>query len=189
MNNVEIEGLENAKAQILALAAGMEKAGAQALNAAAREAKTRLLEPLLNSKAGLLDKTLIARRLFINTATASRLESGVKSGSWGITVPAYRYTLKRSAVPTRAQVMIQWVNGLKVAAGFINPRGARQAPLRTRSQRGQYIYPTQRPVTALGPSAAAIFKVVVNEQIKQQAAELLTQKVLEAQARYLGAAL
>src|SRR5690606_23704162 len=85
-----------------------------------------------------------------------------------------------------ARVLVDWWQGEKIAAGFINPSSDRKLPLATRSVRArkltarskrphikEYRYEYWTPEDANGPSAAALFRVAVDNSTREQAADRL----------------
>lgn len=78
---------------------------------------------------------------------------------------------------TRARILVGWAGGQwKVAAGFINEYGARRAPLSTRL-RANIKGGSKVPGAALGPSVAALFKALPDNEVYSAAQAALDDRL------------
>ncbi|WP_339079629.1 hypothetical protein [Pseudomonas sp. TMP9] len=144
-----------------------------------------LVEPF--TKATGVRRVIFNDRLRLDLANTGRPEASIVPSS--ATIPARSYRHRASPVggsKTNARVLVDWWRGEKVAAGFINPSSTRKLPLATRSVRErnvhaktklphitQYRYDYRAPEDANGPSAAALFRVAVDDSTREQAADRL----------------
>lgn len=155
-------------------------------NRAARWVKRVLLvEPF--SKATGVRRVIFNDRIRLDLANSNRPEASIVPSSASIPARCYRHRADAlSGSKIRARVLVDWWRGEKVAAGFINPASARKLPLATRSVRERNVRPTTRnpgvkeyrydyvvPRDANGPSAAALFRVAVDDSTREKAAERL----------------
>jgi len=113
------------------------------------------------------------RRLVIKRAGSKRTNARLIPSSSGVEVEQYKRWGFGAVDPTRAVIWVQGVTGRKVAAGFVNPKGAKRKPLRTHSSRSakvaklggaqrDYRYRTAKPEPALGPSVAYWFYILMS---------------------------
>lgn len=155
-------------------------------NRTARWAKRVLLvEPF--AKATGVRRVIFNDRIRLNLANSNKPEASIVPSSASIPARCYRHradTVDGSKI--RARILVQWWRGEKVAAGFINPASARKLPLATRSVRErkvtarskrqhikEYRYNYAVPEDAHGPSAAALFRVAVDDSVRERAADRL----------------
>lgn len=157
-----------------------------ATNRAARWVRRVLLvEPF--SEATGVRRVIFNDRIRVNLANSNNPEASVVPSSASIPARCFRHrAVAVDGSKVRARVLVDWWRGEKVAAGFINPSSARKLPLATRSVRErkvtaktkrpeirQYRYEYRRPENANGPSAAALFRVAVDNNTREQAADRL----------------
>ena len=157
-----------------------------ATNRAARWIKRVLLvEPF--SKATGVRRVIFNDRIRLDLANNMQAEARIVPSSKGI--PARNYRHRAVAVggsKVRGRVLVDWLQGEKIAPGFINLSSSRKLPLATRSVqerniaastrspgRTQYRYDYQIPKDASGPSPAALFREAVTDATREQAAERL----------------
>lgn len=155
-------------------------------NRAARWVKRVLLvEPF--SKATGVRRVIFNDRIRLDLANTGKPEASITPSSAGIPARCYRHRADAAgASKVRARVLVDWWRGEKVAAGFINPSSARKLPLATRSVRErnvsaktrnpqvkEYRYDYVVPQDANGPSAAALFRVAVDDNTRTLAADRL----------------
>lgn len=155
-------------------------------NRAARWVKRVLLvEPF--SKATGVRRVIFNDRIRLDLANTGKPEASITPSSAGIPARCYRHRADAAgASKVRARVLVDWWRGEKVAAGFINPSSARKLPLATRSVRArnvsaktrnpqvkEYRYDYVVPQDANGPSAAALFRVAVDDNTRSLAADRL----------------
>lgn len=160
-----------------------------AINRAGRYAKRVLLvEPL--SQATGVRKVILNDRIALRLATTGSPAASIVPSSHGIPARCYRHRADPvGGSKVRARVLVDWIGGEKVAAGFINPSSTRRLPLATRSVRErklkkpgklphikQYRYEYQAPQDALGPSAAALFRVAVTPELRNQLGDKLAEE-------------
>ncbi len=144
-----------------------------------------LVEPF--SKATGVRRVIFNDRIRLNLATTNNPEASIVPSSAGIPARCFRHRADSvNGSKVSARVLVDWWRGEKVAAGFINPSSSRKLPLATRSVRErkvhaktklpnirQYRYEYRVPEDALGPSAAALFRVAVDASVREQAADRL----------------
>ena len=155
-------------------------------NRAARWVKRVLLvEPF--TKATGVRREIFNDRMRIDKANTGKPEARIVPSSATISARCYRHRADPvSGSKTSARVLVDWWRGEKVAAGFINPSSNRKLPLATRSVRErkvhaktklphikQYRYEYRTTEDANGPSAAALFRVAVDDNTRKQAADRL----------------
>lgn len=155
-------------------------------NRAARWVKRVLLvEPF--TKATGVRRVIFNDRIRLDLANTGKPEASITPSSAGIPARCYRHRADTvGASKVRARVLVDWWRGEKVAAGFINPSSSRKLPLATRSVRArnvsakarnpqvkEYRYDYVVPQDANGPSAAALFRVAVDDNTRALAAERL----------------
>lgn len=173
---VHITGLTEALADLRATQDEIEKTSVRVVNTAASSIRRKLLVSAMSAKTGI-DAKLLTNRIHIRRATAGRAEAIIAPSSAGIEVTHYdwHYTPVPGSL-TRAQIKVKWITGIKTAAGFVNPHGKQKLPLRTRTDGGK----PYKPQAALGPSAAAQFKVLVDSDVRQAAQDILRREFEKA---------
>jgi len=155
-------------------------------NRAARWVKRVLLvEPF--SEATGVRRVIFNDRIRINLANRNVPEASIVPSSASIPARCYRHRADPvDGSKVSARVLVDWWQGEKIAAGFINPSSDRKLPLATRSVRArkltarskrphikEYRYEYWTPEDANGPSAAALFRVAVDNSTREQAADRL----------------
>lgn len=161
-----------------------------AVNRAARWARRVLLiEPM--AKATGIRKVILGDRIALRVATTTVPAASIVPASHGIPARCYRHRAEAvDGSGTRARIVVDWWQGEKIGAGFINPASKRRLPLATRSVRErklkkparlnphikQYRYEYAVPRDALGPSAAALMQVVVDDRVHEQVAEKVAEE-------------
>lgn len=151
-----------------------ERMQINAVNRAARWTRRVLLvEPF--SKATGVRRVIFNDRISIRQATNKTPMASIIPSARGIPARSYRHRADPvDGSGLRARILVAWWRGEKVAAGFINPASTRRLPLATRSvatrqrangQQRSYRYDYQVPRNAMGPSAAALFQVAVNDSV------------------------
>lgn len=161
-----------------------------ALNRAGRWiARVLLVEPI--SKATGIRKTILADRISLRQASTGLPVARIVPSSHGIPARCYRHRAEPvDSSGVRARILVDWIEGEKVAAGFINPASTRRLPLATRSVRErnlkkpakhnphikQYRYNYVVPQDAMGPSAAALFRAIDGPGLRTQAADKVVEE-------------
>lgn len=162
-----------------------------AINRAGRRIKRVLIVEPLNA-ATHVRKQVLNERIRLRTATNKTPMATIVPSSRGIQARLYKHRAGTGS-GSRARILVAWVKGEKVAAGFINPRGTRRMPLATRSERERKVKNAKRarlspdvksyryewgpvPRNALGPSAAAMFAEHVTADVRGQAADILAEE-------------
>ena len=143
-----------------------------------------LVEPL--SKATGIRRAILNDRIALRRASTNLPAARIVPSSHGIPARCYKHRADPvDGSGTRARIMVDWIEGEKVAAGFINPASTRRLPLATRSVRErnlkgrpklnphikEYRYNYVVPQNAMGPSAAALFRVVDTATLHSDAAD------------------
>lgn len=162
-----------------------------AINRAGRRIKRVLIVEPLNA-ATHVRKQVLNERIRLRTATNKTPMATIVPSSRGIQARLYKHRAGTGS-GSRARILVAWVKGEKVAAGFINPRSSRRMPLATRSERERKVKSAKRsrlspdvksyryewgpvPRNALGPSAAAMFAEHVSADVRSQAADILAEE-------------
>lgn len=165
---IDMKGLAETVEIFKALPKEAERARINGINRTATEVRREEIVLPMSRDTGIKRK-ILNDRIRIERAQRGKETARIVPSSAGIPVPEYRYRMQPTAHPTRARILVDWPGGKKVAAGFINPLGKRQAPLRSYNHKGKL----SPPETALAPSAAALFKVVVTDEVRGRAADRL----------------
>lgn len=146
----------------------------------------RMLAARIQAGTGLPD-AFVRGRIRIYRAGGNFGDAKVVPSSAGVPVDRYVWRfVPQPKVMSRATIFVRWFGGEKPAAGFVNPLGKRQAPLRTYSKREgrpgksgtsraavAYVYKTEKPESALGPSVAAAARVVIDDAFLAETQALL----------------
>lgn len=155
-------------------------------NRAVRWVKRVLLVEPFSAATGVR-RVIFNDRLRLDLANRNRPEASITPSSSSIPARCYRHRADSvGGSKVRARILVDWWRGEKVAAGFINPASARKLPLATRSVRErrvhaktrlphikQYRYNYVVPQDGNGPSAAALFRVAVDDSVRAMAADRL----------------
>jgi hypothetical protein len=144
------------------LGKGADALTRQASTEAANDLRdTWLMSELSGTGVG---RGVIRKNARITRASAKWPGAKIYFSSAGISVDEYNYTRKSAGInATRSQVLVDWVTGgKKVAAGFINQLGKRQAPLSTRNVKNKI-------TDAMGPSLAAAYLDLPENEVQNQA--------------------
>jgi hypothetical protein len=168
MIRLDVDNLSDVQRAIVAENKRLQAAAIRAINQAARDIKERLLVLPIALATGIPGDDL-KRAIRQNNAKASNPEATLVPSSAGVLVTKYRYFPERTGADrTRSRIKVAWVDGLKTAAGFINELGPQGLPWRTRSSKGKIA-----PELAIGPSVAAAFKQMVDEDLRRDGAAIL----------------
>ncbi|AQZ96558.1 hypothetical protein ACFSB1_10725 [Halopseudomonas phragmitis] len=155
---IKLQGVPFAEARLATVNRSIEPVLRGALNTTATSARReRYTKPLRVA----LPSRRLNRRLVIKRARRGRMDARIIPSSSGIAVTEYSRWGFDPIDRTRARVWVMGPSGKKIAAGFVNPSGRRQAPLGTRSEKrgAKRTYTYQRALgEALAPSAAFWFK-------------------------------
>jgi hypothetical protein len=127
------------------------KAAVSAVNATAAEVRKEMLNE--TQQATGINMRALQQRSRIRRASTRRAYAEVLASAEGIPVKEYRYRALSTAIPTRAKIMVDFIGGQKMAAGFINPRSQYKLPLRSKNHSGQL----RAPEPAWGFSLASAF--------------------------------
>ena len=168
MIRLEVENLNEVQRALVAENKRLQAVAIRAINQAARDIKDQLLVLPIALATGL-PGDLLKRAIRQNNAKASNPEATLVPSSAGVLVTKYRYLAEPTGADrTRSRIKVAWVDGLKTAAGFINQLGPEGLPWRTRSSKGKI-----PPQLAIGPSVAAAFKQIADEQLRREGAAIL----------------
>ena len=175
MSDVTITGLTSALTLLDTLGKQGDRIARDAATNAARTLRAEYLTQALSSQTGVSVR-IVRSRLNVKKATQQYPAARVNFSGAGVLVRDYKYTLQRvsGGGGTRARLIVNWVGGKKLAAGFANPRGSQRTPLATRNSkttsRGKtYNYRTGKMVDALGPSMAAAYLAMPQGQVSAAA--------------------
>lgn len=155
--DVYIEGADRLQSLIGALDKEVKRAEVNAVNAMATLARKEIAQEI-GSDTGI-SSTYVRRSMRISRGSQRLPVARVVPSSAGVPVNEYRYRARATSVPTRAQILVGFVGGEKVAAGFINPLSRHKLPLRSRSHKAKL----PKPEIAYGPSIASAFKLLIND--------------------------
>lgn len=157
--HVKLSGLQGALEKIHTASVSIDEAAQQALNQEARSQRSAHISQALAAGTGL-NAGLIISRMRMKPAKKGDLEAVLTPSSYGEDMRLFKYSSQSvGGSGTRARILVEWFGEHKVGAGFINPRGAQQAPLRTRSHKGKLKIPRR----AIGFSVAAMYKRFMND--------------------------
>ena len=168
-------GLDQMDEFLAATEEEIRRAARNAVNQTATAARTRMVDRMritgVNSK-------LLRSRMRIQRAQSGEALATVIPSSAG--VPVTQYTWHAEANPdntSRARLYVRWVEGgNKLAAGFLNQHASNPRPMSTRSSKGTLA----KPKAALGPSVAAMFKVLRTRDFDMATSETLREKFRSA---------
>ena len=185
---VSLTGLKETLKQLDELGRQGDQIARDAATKAATLLRQTYLVQAISSGTGIKSKTIM-RYSYIKKATAKYENARINFSGSGIPVTEYKYRLKR-ITDTRAKIMLEWLGGEKLAAGFINPKGKKRAPLSTvnRKTKGSktYTYRQGKMENALGPSLATIFLDMPQGMIKNEAQTLLSRELTTLLDELLG---
>lgn len=147
----------------------------------------RFTTDYIASSTGIKKKT-VRGRLAIRRAKTRLPAARMVPSSQGVEIHEYRYRLERVGYgrnKTRGRIRVNWVgNTTKIAAGFINPLGNKQAPLRTRSYKGKFA----KPRAAVGPSVAAAWKAMPKQPVTIHTRDVLLANIQKDIPKQIGRA-
>jgi hypothetical protein len=173
MIRIEVENLSDVQRIFIEADKKLQRSAVSAVNATAKQVKEQLFVLPIVLGTGLAAE-LVKSRIRIKNATIDNPEATLTPSSYGIAVSQYRYMPERVGErATVARIRIQWIDGLKTAAGFINPRGKLAMPLRSRNHKKKKLDPPQE---ALGPSIASAFKQLSDDELRRKASDMLREK-------------
>lgn len=181
MAEVSLTGIE----EVVSMLDRLGREGDNLSNEAATRAATVLrqgyLVSLISGATGIKRSTLL-RFMYAKKASKQHPYSRVNFSGAGIPVSEYKYQMRRIS-QTRAQILVNWFGGTKVAAGFINPSSSNKHPLSSRNQKTTkngktYTYRNGRLEHALGLSAATAYLAAPQDQINQKAQQTLSEEVI-----------
>ena len=212
---VQTTGLNETLRQLDELGRQGDEIAREAANAAAKTIRADYIVRQLSRDTGVSQAVLLASSR-VQKANRKYPYSRINFSSGGIPVNEYGYRL-RPIDATRAQILIEWVGGReKLAAGFINPKGSKQAALTTRNERvtndrmsirqyrlpgekkrggkkatkqlygKRYTYYNGRLGFARGPSMATMFKALPEGSLDNTASQQLAAEVVHLLDQYLG---
>lgn len=174
MSTVTTTGIGETLSFLESLGKEGDRIAAQAATQTAQSLRANTIAKLISQRTGV-PAAAVKEASTVRAAKASDPTASIVFSSSGIPVHMYRYRMKSTRAPTRAQILVNWVaGGEKLAAGFINPRGKRRAPLSTR-YKGAGKPP--KPRGALGPSIAAAYRTAQDE-ILPEAQQQLENRVI-----------
>lgn len=151
-----------------------------AATTAARTLRASYLVGALSRESGI-KQSVVLRNMVAKPADKKYPAARVNFSGAGILVKDYSYRQRvvGGAGGTRAQILVDWVGGTKVAAGFINARSQRKAALSTRNskttRRGKtYTYRQGKLMDAMGPSLATLYQALPEGRVSSEAQETLS---------------
>lgn len=174
---ITVRGLAEVLAVLEPMPRELGRAAINTLNKGATAARKLIVDPAVQATG--MRRVALNGQIPIQRATSMFLVSRVRPKSTGIPVPEYRWQhVATGKGPTRHRILVGWPGGEKVAAGFVNPFGAYQAPISTR--RYAYRGDTKSMTVALAPSAAALRKELYRIPEEQKTQRFLMTEI-EAQ--------
>lgn len=167
---VTMAGTELARARLAEIGREVEPDLRLALNGTARWGRKELYVPDLLRFFG--SRRFLNKAMVIKLAGTRRLNARIIPSSSGVVVKERKgWRWAGAQAPTRAQIFVPDIGGMKLAAGFVNPHGKRKAPLATYSSKARVLKKPSRvsatryrytwggrAYDALGPSVAYYFK-------------------------------
>lgn len=186
--SVQLSGLDAVLNQLDALGKEGDKIAREAATRAATLLRQNFLVGLISEQTGI-SRSVIMRYTYIKRATPKYEHARINFSGAGVEVGEYRYQIKKLDA-TRAQILVDWLGGMKVAAGFVNPSSKSKKPLRTRSQKtlksGKgYTYETALG-NALGPSLATAYLAIPSQAIDREAQKFLGEELINMLDDLLG---
>lgn len=181
-SQVVLSGMDESIAYLETLGAEGDRIGREAATEAAEQMRDSYLVRIISAKTGVAS-AVIRRNARLYRASKKYKGARIAFSSSGIPVENYRHQSRVvDARHNRSQILVDWVTGgQKVAAGFINERGKRQSPLSTHNQRrkGQkvYTYRKGQMTDAMGPSLAAAYLDLPENEVQQQAEIRLAERL------------
>lgn len=181
MSSVTLTGLEDILIQLDRIGKEGDKIAREASTKAATLLRQNYLVSMIRGEAGI-SRNIFMRYTKLKKATAKYENARINFSGAGVPVSEYNYRQQRVS-ETRARIIIDWVGGQKIAAGFINPKGKKAAPLSSRSQRTTkngktYVYKNTRPEEALGPSIATLYQALPGDGIEKEAVKLMGSELI-----------
>lgn len=172
---VDATGVADALDKLRLADSQIDEAAIKAINQSAREVRSSVLAKEIESGTGF-PMALAIQRFRLSTAKKRHLEATLTPSSLADDARLFDLRTGRvDATGTRAQIIVRWFGGSKVAPGFINPKGAKQAPLRSRNHKG----PLKQPRPALGLSVAAMYKAFFEDNHLETVRETLIERFIE----------
>ncbi|WP_263147999.1 hypothetical protein [Pseudomonas sp. RIT-PI-AD] len=174
-----------ARARLQAIGKSLDPVLRGSLNTTARRARKEIFVPAL---APLFKRSWLNKRLVIKLAGTRRLNARIIPSSSGVPVLDRQGWRFIPLALTRARITVPGLGGsAKTAAGFVNPAGAKQQPLATRSEKARNPKrPKGGPTTyryewalraALSPSVAYYFGQVANNRAAALIGSMLQQEL------------
>lgn len=157
---IQVQGLELAKRRLEEAGRKIDPVLRGALNTTATKSRqnyyTKALSPAIGGPR-------TRRAIRVKRARRGLMNARLIPSAAGIPVPYYKGWWFEPINLTRARVWVRGPDGMKVAAGFVNPSSKNQLPLATRSAKakrggGEYRKNYKQLQLALGPSAAYWFR-------------------------------
>ena len=181
MNSVKLTGLEDILIQLDRIGKEGDEIAREASTKAATLLRQNYLVSMIRGEVGI-SRNVIMRYTKLKKATAKYEHARINFSGAGVPVSEYNYRQQRVS-ETRARIIIDWVGGEKVAAGFINPKGKKAAPLSSRNQRTTkngktYTYKNTRPEEALGLSIATLYQALPSGDIEKEAVKLMGNELI-----------
>lgn len=180
---VSVTGLEETLTMLDELGKKGDSIARQASSKAATAIRQGFLIRMMSGSTGLSRRTIL-RYSYTQKATPKYESARVNFSGAGIPATEYRYKMKRTgSSPTRAQILVDWLGGQKLAAGFINPLGKNKAPLATRSQKtlanGKGYTYRKKLGTALAPSLATLYLALPERDVETEAGDVLNNELVK----------
>lgn len=181
MSAVTVTGLNDILNQLNNIGRDGDKVAREAATRAATLLRQNYLVSLIKEQTGL-KRSVIMDFSYVKKATPKYAHARINFSGAGIPVLEYRYQTRRLS-DTRAQILVDWLGGMKVAAGFVNPKGKNKVPLSSRSQRTTkngktYIYRNTKPEDALAPSLATIYLDIPRQAIERESQDALSEELM-----------
>lgn len=151
----------------------------KAATQAARTLRSSYLVSAMSRATGIR-QAVVLRHMTINDASQKYDSARINFSGAGILVREYSHRHRVvGGQGTRAQIIVDWIGGTKVAAGFINARSQRKTALATRNskttkQGKTYTYRQGKMVDAMGPSLAALYQALPDSQVRNEAEQTLS---------------
>lgn len=178
-----LTGLDATIAQLDRLGKEGDDIARQASTEAAQSLRDNWLVNAISRQTGI-SGNVIRRRSYVKKANNKYPAARINFSGAGILVRDYKHSYRvTGGNGTRAQILVSWIGGgTKVAAGFINARGQRQAALATRNSKTTkggktYTYNKGKMVDALGPSLATAYLAIPESTVQSQAQARMAERV------------
>lgn len=178
---VALQGMPETRAWLDDLKRRGDVIARRASTEAADGLRTTWLVDQISGQTGISRQRVLGA-MALKSANEKYPDARINFSGAGVLVVDYRHQSRIvDARHNRAQIIIDWIGGKKVAAGFINPRGSGRVPLSTRNVKAGkgrvYVYRDGVIAAARGPSIATAYLALPSDQVEAQAEVRLSERL------------